>query len=93
VEINPETARELGIRVGDRVRVEAPGGGLELTARLWPGTPPDGVSIPLGQGHEAGGRWAQGRGANPSLLLDGRVDPLSGELAGQSTRVRVTKVK
>lgn len=93
VEINPETAHELGIRDGDRVRVEAPEGGLELTARLWPGTPPDGVSIPLGQGHEAGGRWAQGRGANPSLLLDGRVDPLSGELAGQSTRVRVTKVK
>jgi anaerobic selenocysteine-containing dehydrogenase len=93
VEINPETAHELGIHDGERVRIEAPGGSVELVARLWPGTPPEIVSISRGQGHTAGGRWVEGFGANPNVLLGGLVDPLSGELAEQSTRVRVVKIK
>jgi anaerobic selenocysteine-containing dehydrogenase len=92
VELNPETAHELGIHDGDRVRVESSQGNVELRARLWPGTPPEVVSIPLGQGHTAGGRWAENRGANPNELIAPLTDPLSGELATQSTRVRVRKV-
>jgi anaerobic selenocysteine-containing dehydrogenase len=92
VELNPETAHELGIHDGDRVRVESPQGSVELRVRLWPGTPPEVVSIPLGQGHTAGGRWAENRGANPNELVALLTDPLGGELAAQSTRVRVRKV-
>jgi len=92
VELNPETAHELGIHDGDRVRVESSHGSIELRARLWPGTPPEVASIPLGQGHTAGGRWAENRGANPNKLVALLTDPLSGELATQSTRVRVRKV-
>jgi anaerobic selenocysteine-containing dehydrogenase len=92
VELNPETAHELGIHDGDLVRVESTQGSIELRARLWPGTPPEVVSVPLGQGHTAGGRWAENRGANPNELIAPLTDPLSGELATQSTRVRVSKV-
>ena len=92
VELNPETAHELGIHDGDLVRVESAHGSIELKARLWPGTPPEVVSIPLGQGHTAGGRWAENRGANPNELIAPLTDSLSGELATQSTRVRVRKV-
>jgi anaerobic selenocysteine-containing dehydrogenase len=92
LELNPEAAHELGIHDGDRVRVESPRGSIELRARLWPGTPPEVVSIPLGQGHTAGGRWAGNRGANPNELIAPLTDSLSGELATQSTRVRVRKV-
>jgi anaerobic selenocysteine-containing dehydrogenase len=92
VELNPETAHELGIHDGDRVRVESSQGSIELRARLWPGTPPEVVSIPLGQGHTAGGQWAENRGANPNELVALLTDPLSGDLAAQSTRVRVRKV-
>lgn len=91
MELNPETAHELGIHDGDRVRVESPQGSIELRARLWPGIPPQVVSIPLGQGHTAGGRWAENRGANPSELIAPLTDRLSGELATQSTRVRVRR--
>lgn len=92
VELNPETARQLGIHDNDLVRVTSTQGSLELRARLWPGTPPAVVSIPVGQGHTAGGRWAVNRGANPSALIAPLTDRLSRELAMQSTRVRVEKV-
>jgi anaerobic selenocysteine-containing dehydrogenase len=92
VELNPETAHALGVCDGDLVRVESTQGSIELRARLWPGTPPNVVSIPLGQGHTAGGRWAENRGANPNELIVPLTDPLSGELATQSTRVRIRKV-
>ncbi len=91
VELNPETAHELDIRDGDRVQVESPRGSVELKARLWPGTPPDVLSIPLGQGHTSGGRWAEGRGRNPNQIIAALTDPLSGEIAAQSTRVRIRK--
>jgi len=92
VELNPETAHELSIHDGEMVLVESAQGSVELKARLWPGTPPVVVSVPLGQGHTAGGRWAEGHGANPNELIASLTDPLSGELATQSTRVRVRKV-
>jgi anaerobic selenocysteine-containing dehydrogenase len=92
VELNPETAHELGIHDGDLVRVESPQGGVELKARLWPGTPPEVVSIPLGQGHIVSGRWAEKRGVNPNEIIAPLTDRMSGELATQSTRVRVRKV-
>jgi anaerobic selenocysteine-containing dehydrogenase len=74
------------------VRVESTQGGVESRARLWPGTPPDVVAIPLGQGHTVGGRWAENRGANPNELIAPLIDRLSGELATQSTRVRVRRI-
>ena len=91
VEINPETAQELHIRDGDMVWVESPMGRIRLRARLYAGTRPDVVSIPLGQGHTAYGRWARDRGANPNELLAEEYDHLGGELATLATRVKVYK--
>ncbi len=93
VELNPEVAHALGIHDGDPVVVESPVGRIELPARLWPGTPHYVVSIPVGQGHTAGGRWVEQRGANPSQITALLMDPLTGELAMQSTRVRVRKAR
>ncbi len=91
VELNPETAHELHIQDGDRVLVESPQGSIELKARLWPGTPPDVLSIPMGQGHTSGGRWTEGRGNNPNQIIAALTDPLTGEIAAQSTRVRIRR--
>jgi anaerobic selenocysteine-containing dehydrogenase len=92
VEINPETAHELGISDGDVVWVESPAGRIKAKARLYAGIMPDVVAMPLGQGHTALGRWAQGRGANPNELLAEEYDRLSGELATQATRVKVRRI-
>ncbi len=72
MEINPKSAKELGIKDRDWVVVESPAGKIKVRARLFPGAMPEVVNIPVGQGHTALGRWAKGRGVNPIALVDGR---------------------
>ncbi len=91
VEINPETAKTLGIKDGDPIWVESPAGKLKSKARLFPGTHPKCIHIPYGQGHKAYGRWAKGRGINPNDLLVREYDHLGGFVSYSSTRVKVYK--
>jgi anaerobic selenocysteine-containing dehydrogenase len=91
IEINPTTAAALGISQGDLVEVTSPQGSLRLPAVLYPGIRPELVAIPLGQGQQAGGRYAEGRGVNPLTLLKvlaGSENPA----AWNATRVRVTHI-
>jgi anaerobic selenocysteine-containing dehydrogenase len=69
VEINPETAHELGLEDDDLVLIESENGAIELPVYLYPAIRPDTLAIPFGQGHTAYGRYAQNRGANPADLL------------------------
>lgn len=91
VEINPKTAERLGIRAGELVRVVSPFGALEAPAVLYPGNRPDLISIPIGQGHTAYGRYAKGRGVNPLSILAPAIDEPSGALAAAGTRVRIER--
>jgi anaerobic selenocysteine-containing dehydrogenase len=92
VEINPETAREMGIQDEDLIWVESNVGKVKAKARLFPGTDPKCIHIPYGQGHKAYGRWAKGRGVNPNDLLVRDYDYLGGFLSYFSTRVKIYKV-
>jgi anaerobic selenocysteine-containing dehydrogenase len=91
VELNPVTAAKLGVAFGDLVEVASPRGSLTLPVVIYPGIRPDLVAIPLGQGHQGGGRYARGRGVNPLALLC--LDPAAEVAvpAWQGTRVRVTR--
>lgn len=91
VEVNPETARGLGIADGDWVWVESPVGRIRLRARHYPGAMPHVVNISLGQGHRAYGRWAKGRGANPKRIIGHEQDRLSALAAWSATRVKIYK--
>ncbi|RPJ04452.1 MAG: hypothetical protein EHM36_10615, partial [Deltaproteobacteria bacterium] len=91
VEINPETARILGINDGDPVWVESKAGKVKTKARLFPGAQLQCVHIPYGQGHKAYGRWAKGRGVNPNELLSREYDYLGGFVSYYSARVKVYK--
>ncbi len=91
VEINPKTATSLGIEQGDWVWVESPAAKLKLLVKVTPGAMPNVVSIPLGSGHRAMGRWAQGIGENPDLLLTQHAEPFTGEPLRHRTRVKVYK--
>jgi molybdopterin-containing oxidoreductase family iron-sulfur binding subunit len=91
VEIHPKKAAELGIVEGDIVEVTSKNGSVKAQAYLFPGIHPDAISVPLGQGHEAMGRYAKGIGANTFQILDAVFDKETGELAMHETRVKVSK--
>jgi anaerobic selenocysteine-containing dehydrogenase len=90
-EIHPETAKELGISDRDLVWVESPKGKIKVRARLYNGTIPKVVSLPFGDGHQSGGRWATGLGENPYRILLGELDPLTGYPTKEVTRVKIYK--
>ncbi|MHB8709616.1 MAG: molybdopterin-containing oxidoreductase family protein [Desulfuromonadales bacterium] len=92
VEINPTTAQQLGISHGDLVEVNSPAGTIELPAVIYPGIRPDVVAIPLGQGHQAGGRYAAGRRGNPLQLLADIRDEQHDLPAWGATRVQLRRL-
>ena len=89
VEINPDTARKLGVKNDDVVKITSPAGEVEAVVYEYPAIQPDVVAMPLGQGHSAFGRYAQGRGANVLDLLV-NLENEAGNLAFAATRVNVT---
>jgi len=91
VEINPETAKRLGIDDEDWVWVESPKGKIRARARLYQGAMPEVVSLPFGGGHHSGGRWSKNLGENPYRLFSGELDPLTGYPVNESTRVKIYK--
>ena len=89
LEINPTTAQELGLRDGDLVEVESPDGTVSVPVLTFPAIMPNVVAMPVGQGHSEYGRYASGRGANPIEILSSQMEPETGSLAWNATRVRL----
>ena len=89
LEINPATAQELGLRDGDLVEVESPDGTVSVPVLTFPAIMPNVVAMPVGQGHSEYGRYASGRGANPIEILSSQMEPETGSLAWNATRVRL----
>ncbi len=88
IELNPETALELGVRDDDVVRVISPAGEVRAVVYVYPAIRPDTVAIPIGQGHTALGRYAKNRGCNPLQLLEVQSNA-AGDLAFAATRVKI----
>ncbi|MBI5429656.1 MAG: molybdopterin-dependent oxidoreductase [Nitrosomonadales bacterium] len=91
VEIHPKKAAELHIVEGDIVEITSKTGSIKAQAYLFPGIHPEAISVPLGRGHEAMGRYAKGYGVNPFQIMDAVYDNETGELAMHETRVRISK--
>ena len=89
VEINPDTARQLGLTEGDLVDIESPHGQIRAPVYVYPAIMPDVVAMPIGQGHSEYGRYAKDRGANPIEILSPQLEPNTGALATSATRVRI----
>jgi hypothetical protein len=90
VEINPETAHELGIDNDDVVKIISEAGEVEAPVYLYPAIRPDTIAMPFGQGHTAYGRYTQGRGANPASILGMHFNE-AGDLAFAGMKVRLEK--
>jgi anaerobic selenocysteine-containing dehydrogenase len=90
VEIDAQTAANLRIATGDRVRVASPYGWFEAPAYVHPGAIPGVVSMAIGDGHTYYSRYASGRGANPISILAPVWEPATGALVLGGTRVRLS---
>ena len=69
VELNPQTARSLGVATGDLVELAAAGSKCEVPAHVWEGVAPGAAILATGQGHTSYGRYANGFGVNAFSLL------------------------
>lgn len=91
VEIHPEAAAKLGIEAGDMVEVKSAHGTVEAPAIPILTVPPGTVAMPIGQGHTAYGRFADGLPANPLRLFPPDPDPAGGGPASPPTTVSIAK--
>ncbi|MFI5322451.1 MAG: molybdopterin-dependent oxidoreductase [Thermodesulfobacteriota bacterium] len=90
VEIHPDTARKLGVKLGDFVKLESPIGSFETQAYVYEGIRPDTLAVMVGQGHTSYGRYAKDRGVNPITILPVLTDKITGSLAWLSTKVKAS---
>jgi anaerobic selenocysteine-containing dehydrogenase len=91
LEINPNTAKELGISENDLVWIESSAGRIKVRVKFYPGTMPRVLNIPYGFGHKVG-RWARNIGVNPIKLIGRNFDKLSGLIAKNTIKVKIYKV-
>jgi menaquinone reductase, molybdopterin-binding-like subunit len=92
VEINTQTAANLGIKQGDLLEVASQHGTLQAPAFPVPGIAPDCVAMPVGQGHSNFTRYAKDRGANPISILAPITDAETGSLSWAATRVKISRI-
>jgi anaerobic selenocysteine-containing dehydrogenase len=82
VELHPKTAADLGVKDQDWVWVESAKGRVKLRVKLYSGTRPDVVHIPL----------FGGEGPNPNDLIANETDTLKGFGVLNTTQVRIRRV-
>jgi anaerobic selenocysteine-containing dehydrogenase len=90
VEINPQTAKDLGLANDDVVLISNQFGTIKASVYQYPAIHPGVIAVPFGQGHTALGRYAKDRGANPTDLL-GPVFNTAGDLAFAGIKVSLDK--
>lgn len=95
IEINPATAKALGVEDGQVVTVESPSGQAQAPVRLQPGLWPNAVFMPAGMGHHTLTQWGRRSprqsvvGANPAQLAVSASEPLSGQAVTGPVRVKI----
>ncbi len=78
VEVNPVTAKKLGLADGQIAKLTTPVGEADVGVHYQEGIMPEVVAIPRGLGHTAYGRFLSGKGANANALIGPVEDPASG---------------
>jgi molybdopterin-containing oxidoreductase family iron-sulfur binding subunit len=88
--MHPETLAQRGLAQEEVIRIETQWGGVEAPIYETEGVRPGLLVMGAGQGHEAYGRYAQGMGLNPTILLPPDVEP---ECGGPLLRVASISIR
>ncbi len=89
IEISPETAQALHVRDRDVVWVESPRGKFKTSVKVFAGTLPEVVNMPVGFGHKGSGPSDVDSGPNPNSAMVSDLDYLAGTPARGGTRVKI----
>ncbi len=93
VALNPTTCTKQGLKRGDVVKVQGPGGSFEAAVFPLPGLHPEAVVVPRGNGHALGAGYIQGGvGVNPLVAMARGSDALTGApvTSGQAVKLSAT---
>jgi anaerobic selenocysteine-containing dehydrogenase len=91
VEINPATARDLGLADGDAAVITTPKGSAPVKVYLFDGIMPGLVAMVRGLGHSAFDAFVSGKGVNVNALMSPVEDPGTGQEAAWGVRAKLVK--
>ena len=91
VEINPDTARQLGLSEGRLANLATPIGSAQVKVRLTQGIMPGVAAVPRGLGHSGDNKFLDGKGVNYNRLSSPVDDPASGYNAAWGIRAKLSK--
>jgi anaerobic selenocysteine-containing dehydrogenase len=91
VEVNPETAKRLGLSEGKTAVLTTPKGKTAVKIHLFDGIRPGVVAMPRGLGHSAYDKYLAGKGFNFNEIIGPVQDPISGLDTAWGIRARLQK--
>jgi len=92
LEINPETARGLGLKEGATALLTTPKGKATVKVHLYDGIKPGILAMPRGLGHTAYREYLADKGINVNTLLGPIADPGSGLNMAWGIRARLSRI-
>lgn len=91
VEVNPNTAKKLGIGDGDKVTLSTSTGKAAVRVHCSNGLMPGVIAMPRGLGHEGDDKYLSGKGVNFNDLARPVEDRISGLDTACGIRVKIAK--
>ena len=91
IEVNPETAKELGLSDGRFATLSTPKGQARVKVRHFNGIMKGVVALPRGLGHTANNQFLADKGVNTNQLMGSVSDPATGLDAAWGIRAKLTK--
>ncbi len=92
VEVNPATAKKLGLSNGQYATLSTPKGTGKVKVYLFDGIMPGVIAIPRGLGHTGDNKFLAGKGVNYNTLCAPVEDPATGLDAAWGIRAKLAKV-
>lgn len=91
VEINPKTAKSLGLEEGDKAVIKTSQGQTGVLVHVTPTARPGVVNIVQGLGHKAYDEYIQDKGTNANNLVEVQMDPVTGLGTVWATRAQLRR--
>lgn len=92
VQVNPETARKIGVSRGDKVKITTPAGSAAVRIDLFEGVMPGLIGMPKGLGHTTDNPYVAGKGVNTNQLIPISIDPNTGQDAAFGINAKISGV-